>query len=83
MCGSQKIPLRTRRIFQLPGPGKWSVYKLRVRYTLTSYLYRRRTGRKGPYAHYYVQIQPNGGSFVGKSSCVSLHHIAEEIATCR
>ncbi|CBX93066.1 hypothetical protein LEMA_P039670.1 [Plenodomus lingam JN3] len=23
-----------------------------------------RTGRKGPYAHYYVQIQPNGGSFV-------------------
>ncbi|KAL6711383.1 hypothetical protein ACN47E_005914 [Coniothyrium glycines] len=24
-----------------------------------------RTGRKGPYAHYYVQIQPNGGSFVG------------------
>jgi len=25
-----------------------------------------RTGRKGPYAHYYVQIQPNGGSFVGR-----------------
>jgi uncharacterized protein (DUF2461 family) len=25
-----------------------------------------RTGRKGPYAHYYVQIQPNGGTFVGK-----------------
>ena len=25
---------------------------------------RSRTGRKGPYAHYYVQIQP-GGSFVG------------------
>ncbi|KAJ5065738.1 hypothetical protein J3E72DRAFT_437419 [Bipolaris maydis] len=24
-----------------------------------------RTGRKGPYAHYYVQVQPNGGSFVG------------------
>ncbi|KAF2830105.1 hypothetical protein CC86DRAFT_367973 [Ophiobolus disseminans] len=24
-----------------------------------------RTGRKGPYAHYYVQIQPGGGSFVG------------------
>ncbi|KAF1916790.1 hypothetical protein BDU57DRAFT_244520 [Ampelomyces quisqualis] len=24
-----------------------------------------RTGRKGPYAHYYIQIQPNGGSFVG------------------
>ncbi|KAH7361258.1 hypothetical protein BKA66DRAFT_514747 [Pyrenochaeta sp. MPI-SDFR-AT-0127] len=24
-----------------------------------------RTGRKGPYAHFYVQIQPNGGSFVG------------------
>ncbi|KAF2850997.1 hypothetical protein T440DRAFT_529753 [Plenodomus tracheiphilus IPT5] len=24
-----------------------------------------RTGRKGPYAHYYVQIQPDGGSFVG------------------
>ncbi|KAH7398908.1 hypothetical protein DE146DRAFT_755898 [Phaeosphaeria sp. MPI-PUGE-AT-0046c] len=24
-----------------------------------------RTGRKGPYAHYYVQIQPKGGSFVG------------------
>ncbi|XPS94958.1 hypothetical protein M3J09_004256 [Ascochyta lentis] len=24
-----------------------------------------RTGRKGPYAAYYVQIQPNGGSFVG------------------
>ncbi|KZM20904.1 hypothetical protein ST47_g7940 [Ascochyta rabiei] len=23
-----------------------------------------RTGRKGPYAAYYVQIQPNGGSFV-------------------
>ncbi|OAG05110.1 uncharacterized protein CC84DRAFT_1165439 [Paraphaeosphaeria sporulosa] len=24
-----------------------------------------RTGRKGPYAAYYVQIQPNGSSFVG------------------
>ncbi|KAF3008764.1 hypothetical protein E8E13_010251 [Curvularia kusanoi] len=24
-----------------------------------------RTGRKGPYAAYYVQVQPNGGSFVG------------------
>ncbi|KAH9875014.1 hypothetical protein J1614_004502 [Plenodomus biglobosus] len=24
-----------------------------------------RTGRKGPYAHYYVQIQPHGESFVG------------------
>jgi hypothetical protein len=24
-----------------------------------------RTGRKGPYAHYYMQVQPNGGSFVG------------------
>ncbi|XP_014560260.1 hypothetical protein COCVIDRAFT_89706 [Bipolaris victoriae FI3] len=24
-----------------------------------------RTGRKGPYAHYYVQVQPKGGSFVG------------------
>ncbi|EXJ80562.1 hypothetical protein A1O1_08708 [Capronia coronata CBS 617.96] len=24
-----------------------------------------RTGRKGPYAHYYVQIQPGGKSFVG------------------
>jgi len=22
-------------------------------------------GRKGPYAHYYIQVQPNGGSFVG------------------
>ncbi|KAF7676409.1 hypothetical protein GT037_005914 [Alternaria burnsii] len=22
-------------------------------------------GRKGPYAHYYVQVQPKGGSFVG------------------
>lgn len=27
---------------------------------------RSRTGRKGPYAGYYVQIQP-GGSFVGTS----------------
>jgi uncharacterized protein (DUF2461 family) len=25
-----------------------------------------RTGRKGPYAHYYVQVQPGGGSFVGE-----------------
>ena len=25
---------------------------------------RSRTGRKGPYAHYYLQIQP-GGSFIG------------------
>jgi uncharacterized protein (DUF2461 family) len=25
-----------------------------------------RTGRKGPYAHYYVQLQPSGGSFIGK-----------------
>ncbi|KAF2130839.1 hypothetical protein P153DRAFT_395258 [Dothidotthia symphoricarpi CBS 119687] len=24
-----------------------------------------RTGRKGPYASYYVQVQPDGGSFVG------------------
>jgi len=24
-----------------------------------------RTGRKGPYAHYYLHIQPNGGSFFG------------------
>lgn len=22
-------------------------------------------GRKGPYAHYYIQVQPKGGSFVG------------------
>jgi hypothetical protein len=28
-----------------------------------------RTGRKGPYAAYYVQIKPGGGSFVGK------HHL--------
>jgi hypothetical protein len=27
---------------------------------------RSRTGRKGPYAAYYVQIKPNGGSVVGK-----------------
>jgi hypothetical protein len=27
-----------------------------------------RTGRKGPYAHYYIHIQPNGDSFVGKFS---------------
>ncbi|RMZ74345.1 glycoside hydrolase family 92 [Pyrenophora seminiperda CCB06] len=26
-----------------------------------------RTGRKGPYAHYYIQVQPNGGSFVAES----------------
>lgn len=26
---------------------------------------RSRTGRKGPYAGYYVQIKPGGGSFVG------------------
>jgi hypothetical protein len=32
-----------------------------------------RTGRKGPYAHYYIQIQPNGGSFVGKFT-FSLHY---------
>jgi uncharacterized protein (TIGR02453 family) len=24
-----------------------------------------RTGRKGPYAHYYLHIQPGGGSFFG------------------
>lgn len=27
--------------------------------------FRSRTGRKGPYAGYYVQIKPGGGSFVG------------------
>lgn len=27
---------------------------------------RSRTGRKGPYAHYYVQIAPGNQSFVGK-----------------
>jgi hypothetical protein len=27
-----------------------------------------RTGRKGPYAHYFIQIQPNGGTFLGKSA---------------
>lgn len=25
-----------------------------------------RTGRKGPYAHYYLHIQPDGGSFFGE-----------------
>jgi len=24
-----------------------------------------RTGRKGPYAAYYIHIQPNGRSFIG------------------
>jgi uncharacterized protein (DUF2461 family) len=30
-----------------------------------------RTGRKGPYAAYYVQIKPNGGSVVGKKCFIS------------
>lgn len=25
-----------------------------------------RTGRKGPYAHYYLHLQPDGGSFFGE-----------------
>jgi uncharacterized protein (DUF2461 family) len=25
-----------------------------------------RTGRKGPYAHYYLHLQPGGGSFFGE-----------------
>lgn len=33
---------------------------------------RSRTGRKGPYAHYYVQISPNNGTFVGKCFTVAL-----------
>jgi hypothetical protein len=83
MCGFRKTPLHTRLTSQLPGPGKWHMYELHVKHTLTSYLYHHRTGRKGPYAHYYVQIQPNGGSFVGKFSSVPLHRIAEDVAACR
>lgn len=30
-----------------------------------------RTGRKGPYAHYYLHIQPNGESFFGMSPPIS------------
>ena len=37
-----------------------------------------RTGRKGPYAHYYVQISPNNESFVGK--CTSLLLRREPVA---
>jgi uncharacterized protein (DUF2461 family) len=29
-----------------------------------------RTGRKGPYAHYYLHVQPDGGSFFGKTTHV-------------
>jgi hypothetical protein len=32
---------------------------------------RSRTGRKGPYAHYYIQVSPDGESFVGKSRDIS------------
>ena len=42
--------------------------------------YRSRTGRKGPYAAYYVQIQPGGGSFVG---CGLWHPDAQPVALLR
>lgn len=41
---------------------------------------RSRTGRKGPYAAYYVQIQPGGGSFVG---CGLWHPDAQPVALLR
>jgi uncharacterized protein (TIGR02453 family) len=34
-----------------------------------------RTGRKGPYAHYYVQVQPKGGSFVGMFDSLLLLYV--------
>lgn len=37
-----------------------------------------RTGRKGPYAHYYVQVQPNGGSFVGMCTSHTFLAFVEE-----
>ena len=49
--------------------------------TASAYSLRRsRTGRKGPYAAYYVQIQPGGGSFVG---CGLWHPDAEPVALLR
>lgn len=30
-----------------------------------------RTGRKGPYAHYYLHLQPDGGSFFGETNSAS------------
>lgn len=41
---------------------------------------RSRTGRKGPYAAYYVQVQPGGGSFVG---CGLWHPDAQPVALLR
>jgi len=34
-----------------------------------------RTGRKGPYAAYYVQIQPGGQSFVGQYCVLLFFHL--------
>ena len=48
--------------------------------TITYGSCRSRTGRKGPYAAYYVQIQPGGGSFVG---CGLWHPDAQPVAQLR
>lgn len=40
-----------------------------------------RTGRKGPYAVYYVQIKPNGGSLIGKFE-KSLLFLSADVMFC-
>lgn len=53
---------RHRRIFQLPGKNVSSA----ICYCKSAKSRRSRTGKKGPYAAYYVHMQP-GSCFVGKS----------------
>ena len=54
--------------------------ELKLNQTITYSPCRSRTGRKGPYAAYYVQIQPGGGSFVG---CGLWHPDAQPVALLR
>ncbi|KAF1835786.1 hypothetical protein BDW02DRAFT_495181 [Decorospora gaudefroyi] len=41
-----------------------------------------RTGRKGPYAHYYMQVQPGGGSFLGMCSFPTFLHTLDMMLLC-
>lgn len=81
MCDFRPIPLHTRSVRQrssksaevrtlgnsltLQLRGKRSVSPLKWEGHLTDH-YRSRTGRKGPYAKFYVQIGSGGTSLVGK-----------------
>lgn len=67
--GCEDNQVVSRRTTTLRDAALYTTYCLYI-HLLTLYHFAS-TGRKGPYAAYYVQIEPNGGSFVGKCNFLS------------